>query len=73
MAYFAGDSWDGPTTESQVSAGTTSLMVDLIRRLETRFPGLTTDWLSFGRTHGMSVETAEALGLTDVDAVLPMR
>jgi hypothetical protein len=47
--------------------------MDLMRRLETRFPGLTTDCLWFGRTHGTSGETAEALGLTDVDAGLPMK
>jgi hypothetical protein len=39
------------------------LGMDLTRRLVTRFPGLTTDWLWFGRTDGMSVEMAKALGL----------
>jgi hypothetical protein len=43
------------------------LGMDLTRRLVTRFPGLTTDWLWFGRTDGMSVEMAEALGLVDVE------
>jgi hypothetical protein len=47
--------------------------MDLMRRVETRFPGLTTDWLWFGQTDGMSVETAEALGLADVDAGLPIK
>jgi hypothetical protein len=41
------------------------LGMDLTRRLVTRFPGLTTDWLWFGRTDGMSVEMAEALRLAD--------
>jgi len=49
------------------------LGMGLMRRLETRFPGLTTDWLWFGRTHGTNGETAEALGLTDADACLPMK
>jgi hypothetical protein len=47
--------------------------MDLMRRLVMRFPGLTTDWLWFGRTDGTSGETAEALGLTDVDAGLPTK
>ena len=41
------------------------LGMDLTRRLVTRFPGLTTDWLWFGRTDGMTVEMAEALRLAD--------
>ena len=43
---------------------------DLMRRLVMRFPGLTTDWLWFGRTDGMSVETAEALGQKIPDSLL---
>jgi hypothetical protein len=46
------------------------LGMDLTRRLVTRFPGLTTDWLWFGRTDGMSVEMAKALGFVDVGAGL---
>jgi hypothetical protein len=46
------------------------LGMDLTRRLVTRFPGLTTDWLWFGRTDGMRVEIAKTLGLADVGAGL---
>jgi len=46
------------------------LGMDLTRRLVTRFPGLTTDWLWFGRTDGMSVAMAKALRLADVGAGL---
>ena len=46
------------------------LGMDLTRRLVTRFPGLTTDWLWFGRTDGMTVEIAEALRPADVGAGL---
>jgi hypothetical protein len=41
------------------------LGMDLTHRLVTRFPGLTLDWLWFGRTDGMSVKMAKALGLVN--------